>query len=53
MFCFKLGLKNGILIRSKETEMVIIMQDIYHQNLRMNILKKDNIIKHRVKTALK
>ena len=49
----KLGLKHGLFIRPKENEMVAVVEDIYDQIVRRDLLKKDNISKHRVKTALK
>ena len=41
----KLGLKHEILIRPKETEMVVIMENIYDQLVQRVPLKKDNISK--------
>ena len=49
----KVGLKHGLLIRPRESEMIIIMEDIYDQILQHNILKDDHIFKHRAQTALK
>ena len=53
IFVLKLGLKNGILIKPKVTEMAIIMEDIHRQIVRLDLLKKNNISKHYVQTALK
>ena len=48
------GLTNLQLIRPKENEMIAVMEDIYDQTVRQDLLKKDKISKHRVqKTALK
>ena len=41
----KLGLKHGLLIRPKENEMIAVMEDIYDQIVRQDLLKKDNISK--------
>ena len=41
------------LIRPRESEMIVIMEDIYDQILHHNILKDDHIFKHRAQTALK
>ena len=48
----KLGLKHGLLIRHKESEMITIMEDIDNQIVRQNVMKDDNISKHRLQTAL-
>ena len=47
----KLGLKHGILIRIKESEIVVIMEDLYEQIVRQDLLKKDNISKYCIQTA--
>ena len=47
----KLGLKHGILIRIKESEIVVIMEDLYEQIVRQDPLKKDNISKYCIQTA--
>ena len=49
----KFGLKHGLLIRPKENEMIAVMEDIYDQTVRQDLLKKGNISKHCVQTALK
>ena len=49
----KLGLKHGLLIRPKESEMITIMDDTYNKIVRQNVMKDDNISKHRIQTALK
>ena len=50
-------MKRGNLIRPKETEMVVkifeIVKNIYDKIVRLDPLKKDNISKHRVQTAIK
>ena len=48
----EIGLKHGLLIRPKENEMIAVMEDIYDQFVRQDLLKKDNIWKHCVQTAL-
>ena len=48
----KLGLKHGLLIRPTESETITIMEDIYGQIVRQNVMKDDNISKHRIQTAL-
>ena len=48
----KLGLKHGLFIKPKEKEMIAVIKDIYDQIVRQDLLKKDNISKHRVQTAL-
>ena len=49
----KLGLKHGIFIRPKQNETIAVMEDIYDQTVCQDLLKKDNISKHCVQTALK
>ena len=49
----KVGLKHGLLIRPRESEMIVIMQDVYDQILKQNIFKDDHIYRHRAQTALK
>ena len=49
----KLGLKHGILIRPRESEMVVIMKDIYDRIVQQDLLKKGNLSKHCVQTELK
>ena len=49
----KVGLKHGLLIRPREYEMILIMEDVYDQILEQNILKDDHIYRHRAQTALK
>ena len=49
----KFGLKHGLFIRLRENEMIAVMEDIYDQIVRQDILQKDNISTHRVRTALK
>ena len=46
-------MKHGLLIRLKESEMVVIVEDIWDQILRNDVLKEDHILKHRLQTALK
>ena len=50
---FKYGLKHGLAIRPKESEMIVIMEDIYEQILRHNAIKDSYISQERLKTALK
>ena len=49
----KLGLKHGILIRIKEGEIGVILEDLYEQIVRQDLLKKDNISKHCMQTAFR
>ena len=49
----KYGLKHGLAIRPKESEMIVIMEDIYEQILRHNAIKDSYISQERLKTALK
>ena len=49
----RLGLKHGVLLRPKESEMIVIAEDIWHQINRKNALKDKYFSKHRVQTALK
>ena len=49
----KLGLKHRLFVRPKENEMIAVLVDIYDQSVRQDLLKKDNISKHRVQTSLK
>ena len=49
----KLGLKHGILIRIKESEIAVILEDLYEQIVRQDLLKKDNISKHCMQTAFR
>ena len=49
----KFGLKHGLLIRPKENEMIAVMEDIYDQTVRQDLLKKGSVSKHCVQTALK
>ena len=52
--CFPtVELKPGLLVRPHESEMIEIMEDIYDQILKQNILKDDYIYRHRAQTALK
>ena len=48
----KYGLKHGLLTRPKENEMVVIVEDIWDQILRNDVLKEDHISKHRRQTTL-
>ena len=45
--------KNPLLNRPRESEMIVIMEDVYDQILKQNILKDDHIYRHRAQTALK
>ena len=49
----KFGLKHGLLTRPKQSEMIVIAEDIWDQILQNDVLKQDNISKHRLQTALK
>ena len=49
----KYGLKHSLAIRPKESEMIVIMEDIYEQILRHNAIKDSYILQERLKTALK
>ena len=49
----KFGLKHGLLRRPKQSEMIVIAEDICDQILRNDILRQDHISKHRLQTALK
>ena len=43
----EVGLKHDLLIRSRESEMILIMEDVYDQILfKQNIFKDDHIGKH-------
>ena len=43
----EVGLKHDLLIRSRESEMIVIMEDVYDQILfKQNIFKDDHIGKH-------
>ena len=43
----KYGLKHELLTQPKESEMVVIVEDIWDQILRNNVLKEDHISKLR------
>ena len=49
----KYSLKHGLLTRPKESEMVVIVEDIWDHILQNDVLKEDHISKHRLQTALK
>ena len=49
----KLTLKHELFIRPKENEMIVVMEDIYDQIVLPGPLKKGNMSKHCVQTALK
>ncbi|XP_066930298.1 uncharacterized protein [Clytia hemisphaerica] len=49
----RLGLKHGVLLRPKESEMIVIAEDIWYQINRKNALQDKYFSKHRVQTALK
>ena len=49
----KVGLKHRLLTRPKESEMIVIAEDIWDQTLRNDDLKEDHISKYRLQTALK
>ena len=43
IFFLKVGLKHGLLIRLCESELIVIMKDVYDQILKQNILKDDHV----------
>ena len=45
--------KHSLAIRPKESEMIVIMEDIYEQILRHNAIKDSYISQERLKTTLK
>ena len=49
----ELGLKHGILLRTKEPEMIAIVENVWEQIQKHNILKDDHISKVRAETALR
>ena len=49
----RLGLKHGLLVRPKESEMIVVIEDVYDQILRNHVLNDNQIAKHRVEVALK
>ena len=53
IFVLKVRLKHGLLIRSREGEMIVIMEDVYDQILKQNVLKNDHIYRHGAQNALK
>ena len=48
-----LGLKHGLLVRQKESEMTAVVDDVCNQIIQRNALKDKHFTKHRVQTALK
>ena len=48
----KVGLKHGLLIRPRESEKTVLMEDVYDQIFKQNILKDDHVYRHRTQTAL-
>ena len=48
---FKFGLKHGLLLPPKEPKMIAVMQDVWDQISRQNILKDNHISKSRVQTV--
>ena len=49
----KCDLKHASLTQLKESEMVVIVEDISDQPLRSDVSKEDQISKHRLQTVLK
>ena len=49
----KYGLKHGVLIRPKESEMIVIMEDIYDQIMEHNVVKDNYISTEQLKTTLR
>ena len=47
------GLKHDLLLRPKEPEMIAVMEDVWNQISRQDILKDSHISKSRVQTALR
>ena len=47
------GLKNGVLSRPKESEMVATMEYVWEEIDKNNILKENHSTKQRVQTALR
>ena len=43
IFFLKVGLRHGLLIRPCESELIVIMKDVYDQILKQNILKDDHV----------
>ena len=46
-------MKHGLLTQPKQSEMIVIAEDIWDQILRNDVLKQGHILKHRLQTALK
>ena len=53
MSILNFGLKHGLLLRSKESEMIAVMEDVWNQISRQDILKDNHISKSRVQTVLR
>ena len=49
----KYGLKHALSIRSTESEMIVVMEDIHEQILRHDVIKDSYISQERLKTTLK
>ena len=49
----RLGLKHGLLLHLKESEMVAVVEDVWNQSIQRNALIAKQSAKHRVQTALK
>ena len=49
----RLGLKHGLLLQPKETEMIVVIEYLWDQIERQNALKGKFFSKHRAQTALK
>ena len=49
----KYGLKHGVAIRPRDSEMIVIMEDICDQIMRHNVVKDSYISTERLKTTLK
>ena len=49
----EVGFQYGLLIRPRESEMIVITENVYDQILKQNILKEDHIYRHRAQTVLK
>ena len=49
---FKYGLRYGVAVRPKESEMIVIMEDIYDKIMRHNVVQDSYISTERLKTNL-
>ena len=49
----KEGLKHGLLIRPRGSEVIVLLEDIYDQILKQSIFKNDHIYRDRAETVSK